>query len=61
VLNNTFRGGFQVFGLDKNGVGFSMDEFNEALVPVALRAKVDESKARIISGDIKVTDAMSGN
>lgn len=61
VLENRFTGGFHAFGLDKNGVGYSMDKFNEQLVPVALRARVDESKAKIIKGDIKVTDAMAGN
>ncbi len=61
VLEKRFQGGFQAFGLDKNGVGYSMDEFNDALVPAALRARVEESKARIISGDIKVTDAMASN
>jgi basic membrane protein A len=61
VLENRFQGGFHAFGLDKNGVGYSMDEFNEALVPAALRTKVDESKAKIISGEIKVTDAMAAN
>lgn len=61
VLESRFQGGFHAFGLDKNGVGYSMDEFNDALVPAALRTKVDESKARIIKGEIKVTDAMAAN
>ncbi|MBL8182839.1 MAG: BMP family ABC transporter substrate-binding protein [Blastocatellia bacterium] len=58
VLNKNFKGGFHVFGLDKDGVAYSMDEFNEKLVSPEVRTKVDAAKLKIISGEIKVTDAM---
>lgn len=59
VLNNNFQGGFHVFGLDKDGVAYAMDQYNEKLVPKDVIEKVEESKRKIGSGEIKVTDAMA--
>jgi basic membrane protein A and related proteins len=59
VLDGKFKGGFHVFGLDKNGVAYAMDEHNEPLIPKAVRSNVEASKAKIINGEIKVTDAMA--
>jgi len=58
VQNGSFKGGFHVFGLDKEGVAYAMDEFNDPLVPADVRQRVEEAKAKIVSGEIKVTDAM---
>ncbi len=59
VLNGNFQGGFHVFGLDKNGVGYSMDKYNESLIPEDVIKKVEEAKKKIVAGEIKVTDAMA--
>ncbi|HMT06790.1 MAG TPA: BMP family ABC transporter substrate-binding protein [Pyrinomonadaceae bacterium] len=59
VLGKNFKGGLHIFGLDKAGVAYSMDEFNDKLVPADIRAKVDAAKDKIIAGEIKVTDAMN--
>lgn len=59
VQNNSFQGGFNVFGLDKNGVAYSMDEFNKDLIPADVIARAEDAKRKIISGEIKVTDAMA--
>lgn len=59
VIENRFVGGFHVFGLDKDGVAYSLDEYNKALIPEQVIALAEESKKKIISGDIKVTDAMA--
>jgi basic membrane protein A and related proteins len=60
VVNRKFSPGLHVFGLDKDGVGFAMDEFNKDLVsPEALEA-AEAAKKKIIAGEIKVTDAMMG-
>ncbi|HEV7700570.1 MAG TPA: BMP family ABC transporter substrate-binding protein [Pyrinomonadaceae bacterium] len=64
VLDGKFDGGFHAFGLDKDGVAYAMDEFNvddnhRSLVPDDVKAKVEQAKADIISGKIKVTDAMA--
>lgn len=59
VLENNFQGGFHVFGLDKDGVTYAMDEHNKPLIPGEVLAKVEESKQKITRGEIKVTDAMA--
>ena len=59
VLNGQFKGGFHVFGLDKDGVAYSLDEFNRALIPQEVISEVEEAKAMIASGEIEVTDAMA--
>lgn len=59
VLENNFKGGFHVFGLDKDGVAYAMDKYNEPLIPGDVLLKVEEAKKDIISGKIKVTDAMA--
>jgi basic membrane protein A len=59
VLNNNFQGGFHVFGLDKDGVAYAMDDNNKALIPEDVINKVEESRGKIVSGEIKVTDAMA--
>ena len=59
VLNNKFNGGFHVFGLDKDGVAYSIDDNNRALIPPDVIQKVEEARTKIGSGEIKVTDAMA--
>lgn len=58
VNGKPFQGGFHVFGLDKDGVGYAMDENNKPFISQDLINKVEESKKKIIDGEIKVTDAM---
>lgn len=59
VLDGKFEGGFHAFGLDKDGVAYAMDENNQDLIPPDVIEKVEEAKKKIISGEIKVTDAMA--
>jgi basic membrane protein A and related proteins len=60
VVDRKFSPGLHVFGLDKDGVGYAMDEFNKDLVsPEAIEA-AETAKKKIIAGEIKVTDAMGG-
>src|SRR5437773_6095212 len=56
VLSGKFEGGFHVFGLEKEGVAFSMDENNKGLIPEDVLKRVEESKQKIVNGEIKVTD-----
>jgi len=57
-VNGRFSPGLHVFGLDKDGVGYSMDEFNQQLITPDAIQQVEEAKKKIIAGEIKVTDAM---
>ena len=59
VLNSNFSGGFHVFGLDKDGVAYAMDDNNKPLIPAEVIAKAEKAKAQIVAGEIKVTDAMA--
>jgi len=58
VVHQRFQAGFHVYGLDKDGVGYSMDQFNKDLITADEIQKVEEAKKKIIAGEIKVTDAM---
>lgn len=59
VLSGNFKGGFHVFGLDKDGVAYSMDDNNKALITPEMLKRVEEARTRIVAGEIKVTDAMA--
>ncbi len=63
AVEGTFKGGIEVFGLDRTatigdvtyaGVGYALDKYNEDLVSAEMIAKVEEAKAKIISGEIVV-------
>ncbi|HQU66955.1 MAG TPA: BMP family ABC transporter substrate-binding protein [Albidovulum sp.] len=51
--------GVVVMDLKAGGVDYALDDNNKALVTDEMKAKVDEAKAKIISGEIKVHDYMS--
>jgi len=54
VKAGTFKGGVYSFGLKEGGVGYVYDEHNRALIPDAVRARLEEIKGEIIAGRIKV-------
>ena len=58
-VDGKFKGGIHVYGLDNEGVGYAVDEYNKALIPQAVIEKVEQAKKDIIAGKIKVTDAMA--
>ena len=58
VVNRRFSPGLHVFGLDKDGVGYAMDDFNKPLVSPEWIQQAEEAKRKIIAEEIKVTDAM---
>ena len=51
-----WRPGVRVLGLKESGVGWSLDEHNEALVTPAMKAAADEAARQIVAGEIKVHD-----
>lgn len=52
VKENRFEGGVKTFGLADDGVKWVYDDRNKALVPDAVKAKVDTLRARIVRGEI---------
>ena len=53
---DAWQSGVRVLGLAENGVGWSLDEHNEALVTPAMKAAADEAARRIAAGEIAVHD-----
>ena len=58
VVNHEFRGGLHVFGLESEGVGYALDEYNKDLLSPDAVTAAEAAKKKIIAGEIKVTDAM---
>jgi basic membrane protein A len=58
VASHAFQPGLHVFGLDSDGVGYSVDEYNKDLISPEAIAAAEDAKKKIIAGEIKVTDAM---
>jgi len=54
VKENRFSGGIYNFGLAEDGVGYVYDDNNKALIPDAVRARVEALKAEIVAGRIAV-------
>jgi basic membrane protein A and related proteins len=50
----TWKPGVRDFGLREEGVGFSLDQYNKALLPKATLDQVGKIKADIVAGRIKV-------
>lgn len=48
--------GATTLGLKENGVDWSLDDDNRALITPAMKAKADEAKAAIVAGRISVVD-----
>jgi basic membrane protein A and related proteins len=59
LVASKFTGGIHLNGLENEGVGFALDEYNEKLIPQSVLDEVGRVKQEIISGKIKVTDAMA--
>ena len=55
----TFKPGLTILGLAEDGVGYSVDEHNQALLTEDMKAKADDLRAKIISGEITVHDYMA--
>jgi basic membrane protein A len=56
VVNGEFESGVAVLGLGEDGVGYAVDEFNEALIPQELQLELELITDAIISGETVVTD-----
>ena len=54
-----FEPGVMVMDVESGGVGYAVDENNEALITEEMSAAVEEAKAGIISGEIEVHDYTS--
>ncbi len=53
--------GTVVMGLADDGVGYSVDEYNEALITDDMKATVEDLKAKVIAGEIQVHNYLDDN
>jgi basic membrane protein A len=56
----TWRAGISVLGL-KEGVDWTVDQYNDKLITADMKSKIETAKADIIAGKITVIDYMSNN
>ena len=49
-----FEPGVHIMGLENDGVGYSLDEFNASLITDEMKAAVDDARQKIIDGEIEV-------
>jgi basic membrane protein A len=56
-----FTPGMTALGLKEGGVDYAMDEYNAKLVTPEMKRAVEEARAAIVSGKIKVADYMADN
>jgi basic membrane protein A len=61
AMDGKWEAGMTILGLKEGGVDWALDQHNEKLVTAEMKAKVDQAKADIISGKLKVHDYMSDN
>jgi basic membrane protein A len=54
LKNSKWQGGVREFGLGDEGVTWVYDDRNKALIPDAVKAKVDSLQAEIVAGKIQV-------
>jgi basic membrane protein A len=54
--DGTWKPGQLVLGLAEDGVDYSIDEYNRALITPEMEARLKQARADIISGKIKVTE-----
>jgi len=59
LLESRFTGGIHEFGMDNDGIGYALDDYNREMIPQSVLDEVDQARKDIIAGRIKVTDAMA--
>ncbi len=52
----TWKAGQVSLGLKEDGVGFALDQYNRGLITPAIEARLQQAKADIVSGKIKVSE-----
>ena len=57
-MANRFTGGVHVYGLDNEGVGYAVDQYNQPLISSAISEAAESARRKILAGQIHVTNAM---
>jgi basic membrane protein A len=59
--DGTWAAGHRVMGLAEGGVDYALDEHNKDLLTDEMKAKLEEARAKIVSGEIVVGDVAGSN
>ncbi len=59
TMDGTWQAGASSLGLAEDGVGFALDENNRELITPEMEAAIEEARAKIIAGELEVTDYYS--
>jgi basic membrane protein A len=59
AMEGDLETGVKNLGLAEEGVGYALDEHNRELITSDIEAKLEDAKAKIISGEIEVSDYYS--
>ena len=57
--DGTWKAGVRNLGVAENGVGYSVDEYNRKLITPEMEKRLEQARADIVAGKIKVTDYMA--
>jgi basic membrane protein A len=57
--DGTWKSGLRVLGVAEGGVGYALDEHNRALITPEMERRLEQARADIVAGKIKVTDYMA--
>jgi basic membrane protein A and related proteins len=57
--DGTWKAGVRSLGVAEGGVGFSLDQYNRALITPEMERRLAQARADIVAGKIKVTDYMA--
>jgi basic membrane protein A len=55
----TWKAGVRNLGVAEGGVGYSIDEYNRKLITPEMEKRLEQARADIVAGKIKVTDYMA--
>ena len=61
AMDGTWTAGIRNLGLAEDGVGWALDEHNEALISAQMATQVDAARAAIVAGELTVHDYMATN
>ena len=59
AMESTWEAGVNNLGLAEDGVGYALDEHNRELITADMESELEAAKAKIIAGELDVTDYYS--
>jgi basic membrane protein A and related proteins len=57
--DGTWKPGVRNLGVAENAVGYSLDQYNRSLITAEMERRLQQARADIVAGKIKVTDYMA--